>query len=200
MSTLRASLLFFSLLLPGAGFAQQPAALNPSFNLVNRASTPIKEFYATPEAAATKWGRDLLEGRSLAPGAKTPIRLRADGKCVYDLRALFADGHFEEKRGLNACQSEDVAMGEAAPPAAKSFRLLNRGTAPITSIGARAQGTDKWRTNNLRTGPIPAGGERRIDLPPGGKCVFDLRVTFEGGKSSEKTAADLCTSPDQAVQ
>ncbi len=200
MSTLRNSLLVMCFLLPGAAFAQPAAAPNPSFNLVNRNASAIKEFYATPEGAATKWGRDLLEGRSLAPGGKAPIRLRADGKCVYDLRALFADGHFEEKRGLNACQSEDVVMGATAPPAAKSFRLLNRGTAPITSISARAQGTDKWRTNGLRTGPIPAGGDRRIDLPPGGKCVFDLRVTFEGGKSSEKTEVDLCSSPDQAVQ
>ena len=198
MSMLRASLLVVCLALPGAAFAQAGVP-NPSFNLVNRNAAAIREFYATPAARATKWGRDLLDGRGLAPGGKTPIRLPADGNCIYDLRALFADGHFEEKRGLNACQSEDVALGEAPAPA-KSFRLLNRGTAPVTSIAARAQGTDKWRTNPLRTGPVPAGGERRIDLPPGGQCVFDLRVIFEGGRSSEKSGADLCASPDQAVQ
>ena len=198
MTTLRASLFCLALLLPGAAFAQ-PAAPNPSFNLVNRGSEPIKQFFATP-AGRGNWGRDRLNGVALAPSGKAAIRLPADGNCIYDLRAVFAGGRSEDKRGLNVCQAEDVAMGEAKPAtAAKFFRLINRGTAPITSIAARAQGTDAWRTNGLRTGPIPVGGDRRIDLPPGGGCVFDLRATFEGGKSSEKPGADLCKSPDQEV-
>lgn len=199
MPILRASLFCLTLLLPGAGFAQSGLP-NPSFNLVNRGSDAIKQFFATP-AGRTNWGGDRLNGTGLKPGGKAAVRLPADGNCVYDLRAVFADGRNEDKRGLNVCLSEDVAVGETRPvAAAKSFRLLNRGTAPVTAIAARAQGTDKWRTNGLRTGPIPVGGDRRIDLPPGGQCVFDLRVTFEGGKSSEKRGVDLCKSPDQEVQ
>lgn len=199
MTILRASLCFLALLLPGAAFAQSPAP-NPSFNLLNRGSEPIKQFFATP-AGRANWGRDRLNGVALAPGGKAAIRLPADGNCIYDLRAAFASGRNEDKRELNVCKTEDVAMGDAQPvTAAKFFRLVNRGTAPITSIGARAQGTDKWRTNNLRTGPIAVGGDRRIDLPPGGQCVFDLRATFEGGKSTEKLGVDLCKSPDQEVQ
>ena len=199
MTTLRASLFALSLVLPGVAFAQ-PVPPNPSFNLVNRGSDTIKQFFATP-GGRPNWGRDRLNGAGLAPGGKAAIRLPADGNCIYDLRAVFADGRNEDKRGLNVCQSEDVAVGESKPvAAAKSFRLLNRGTAAITEIAARPQGGEKWSTNRLRTGPIPPGSDRRFDLPPGGTCVFDLRVTFEGGKPSEKPAVDLCKSPDQAVQ
>ncbi len=199
MSTLRASL-FILLLLPGAAIAQS-AAPNPSFNLVNRGSAAIKEFFATP-AGRPNWGRDRLEGKGLAPGVKVAIRLPADGNCIYDLRAVFADGRAEDRRGLNTCSAEDIAVGEATPAAAaaKSFRLFNRGTVPITEIAARPQGGEKWATNRLPTGPIPPGGDRSLALPPGGQCVFDLRVTFEGGKTREKAAADLCKSPEQGVQ
>lgn len=226
MTTLRASLFVacVALALPGAS-AAQPAQPNPSFNLVNRGSGTIQQFFATP-AGRSNWGRDRLDGRGLAAGGKAAIRLPADGNCVYDLRAQFADGRAEDKRELNVCNVDSVVMGEAVPAAtpaapgpatgatpgaapaapaatptaARFFVLRNRSLAPITSIAARAQGTDAWRTNPLRTGPIPPAGERRIDLPPGGQCVFDLRVTFQGGTSQEKTNINLCTSPEQTVQ
>ena len=194
MYKVRASLFCLALLLPGAAVAQSGLP-NPSFNLVNRGGNALKQFFATP-AGRPNWGGDRLNGAGLAPGAKAAIRLPADGNCIYDLRAVFADGRTEDKRGLNVCQATDVAVGEskASTATAKFFRLINRGSAPITSIAARAQGTDQWRTNTLRTGPIAPGSDRRIDLPPGGQCVFDLRVTFEGGTSREKPGADLCTA------
>jgi hypothetical protein len=198
MSSLLARVFCLSLVLPGVALAQT-AAPNPSFNLVNRSSAAITEFFATP-AGRANWGRDRLDGKGLAPGAKAAVRLLADGNCLYDLRAVFADGRAEEKRDLNTCQAEDVAMGEAGPAAAKGFRLFNRGTAAITEIAARPLGVDKWVTNHLSAGPIPPGGERRFALPPGGQCVFDLRVIFEDGKQREKHGADLCKSPDQGVQ
>jgi hypothetical protein len=197
MSTLRASLCFL-LLLPGAALAQ-PAAPNPSFNLVNRGSTAIKEFFATP-AGRPNWGLDRLNGKGLAAGGKAAVRLPADGNCIYDLRAVFADGRSEDNRGKNVCQVEDIGVGEASPGAAKSFRLLNRGTAPITSIALRPQGSDKSRNNDLGGIPIPPGGERRFELPPGGQCVYDLRAIFAGGKRRILRDLDLCKSPDQEVQ
>lgn len=208
MLNLPATLLALSLLLPAGAFAQTPPP-NPSFNLVNRGTAAVKEFFATP-GGRTTWGRDRLDGKGLAPGAKFAIRLPADGNCKYDLRAVFADGRTEDRRDLNTCTSDDIAVGEATPAApavgstpaatAKSFRLFNRGTVAITELGARPQGVDKWSVNRLAAGPIPPGGDRSFALPPGGQCIFDLRVTFEGGKSREKSAADLCKSPEQGVQ
>lgn len=195
MPTLRAALLL-AVLAPAAALAQ-PAA-NPSFTLDNRAPIAIKQFFATP-AGRDNWGRDRLDGRGMAAGARVAFRLPADGNCVYDLRVVFADGRAEDRRGLNTCEVKDVAVGVPGA-AAKTFRLFNHGTAPVTEIAARPQGTQKWLTDHLPAGPIAPGGERTLALPPGGQCVFDLRVTFAGGKAREKHAADLCKSPDQAVQ
>ncbi len=198
MLILRATLLAFSLLLPGAAFAQS-AAPNPSFNLVNRNSAAIKEFFATP-AGRTNWGGDRLDGKGLAPGAKAAIRAPADGNCIYDLRAVFADGPEYVQRRVNVCKIEDFVVGEPGSAAAKSFRVLNRGTAPITSIALRAKGSDKTRTNDLGGKPIAPGDERRIALPPGEQCLYDLRAIFAGGNRRVLRDLDLCTSPDQEVQ
>lgn len=196
MPTLRAAICL-AVLFPVAALAQ-PLAPNPSFTLENRAGLAIKQFFATPGGRAN-WGRDRLDGKVLAAGARVAFRLPADGNCVYDLRAVFADGRAEDRRGVNTCEVKDVAVG-APGAAAKTFRLLNHGTAPVTEIAARPQGADKWLTDRLPAGPIAPGSERAIALPPGGQCVFDLRVTFRDGKTREKHATDLCKLPDQAVQ
>jgi hypothetical protein len=195
MSTLRVACLL-AVLLPGAALAQP--APDPSFTLTNRGSAAMREFFATP-AGRTNWGRDRLNGNELGPGAKRDFRLPADGNCVFDVRAVFADGRSEDRRGVNTCRTKDVAFGEASA-AAKGFHLVNRGSAPITEIAARLQGADKWLVDRLPGGPIAPGAGREIALPPGGKCVLDLRVTFEGGRTREKHDVDLCKSPDQAVQ
>jgi hypothetical protein len=195
MPTLRAAIVLAALF-PAAALAQ--SAPNPSFTLDNRASIAIRQFFATPGGRAN-WGRDRLDGKGLAPGASLAFRLPADGNCIYDLRVVFVDGRAEDRRGLNTCQVKNVAVG-ASPTAPKAFRLLNHGTVPVTEIAARPQGADKWLTDHLPAGSIAPGSERNLALPPGGQCVFDLRVTFADGKAREKHAADLCVSPDQTVQ
>jgi hypothetical protein len=191
MSMLRVA--FTLALLTPAWALAQPAA-NPSFTLDNQGAVAVKELFVTP-AGRANWGRDRLEGKGVAKAAKAAVRLPADGNCIYDLKAVFADGRAEERRGQNTCQVKLIAVGGA-----KSWRLINRGTAPIVEIAARVPGADKWLTDRLPAGAIAPGSERAIALPPGGQCVFDLKVTFEGGKARDKRAADLCKSPEQAVQ
>jgi hypothetical protein len=195
MPPLRAALVL-AVLFPAAALAQSTG--NPSFTLENHAGVAIRQFFATPGGRAN-WGRDRLDGRGLPAGGREAFRLPADGNCIYDLRVMFADGRTEDRRGLNTCQVKDVAVGEPAT-AAKTFGLLNHGTAAVTEIAARPQGADKWLTDHLPAGPIAPGSERRLALPPGGQCVFDLRVTFANGKTYTTHAADLCKSPEQAVQ
>ncbi len=93
-----------------AGLAVVPAeaqAPNPSFNIVNRTSNAINEVYATT-GGTTTWGRDRISNRPIPPGQTGPIRLPADGNCVYDVRVLYANGQSEERRGLNTCSVDNV--------------------------------------------------------------------------------------------
>ncbi len=176
---------------------QNPApnaqAPNPSFTLVNRASQPIRAFYATP-AGRTNWGQSRV-GPALAAGTQLALRVPADGNCLFDMRAVYADGRTEERRGVNTCETKDVVFGEAA----RSFQLDNRGTAPIVKLEARKAGAAAWQANKMAAGAIAPGARQEFQLPPGEGCVFDLRVTFADGRAREKHAADLCRMPAQAV-
>jgi len=101
---------------------------------------------------------------------------------------------------MNTCLAGEVAMGGAAAATVTVFRLFNRGNAAISEVTARPPGAEKWSANHMRGGLIAPGGDRMLAIPPGGGCVFDLRVTFADGRTREKHAADLCKSPDQGVQ
>lgn len=100
------------------GLAVTPAgaqAPNPSFNIVNRASNAISEVYAT-KAGTTTWGRNRIGGRPVPSGHTGPIRLPADGNCVYDVRVVYANGQTEERRGLNTCSVDNVFFPPTAGP------------------------------------------------------------------------------------
>ena len=105
--------LSFAILLGLAGAARADQQ-NPSFYLVNRSAQAIREVYASP-ASASGWGRDRLGDDPIAPGGNAPIRLLADGNCVFDLRFVYEDGHAEERRGVNTCGVDDITAGVPVP-------------------------------------------------------------------------------------
>jgi hypothetical protein len=191
MMLVRALVFAVSLLAAGAASAQTNP--NPSFNLVNRSTAEVREFFAA-SAGRANWGRDRLEGKKLAPGAKLAVRLQANGECIYDLRAVFADGKSEERRGVNVCKAEDIDVGGA-----HRLRLKNGGTSPIAELLVKPVGPGHKPTDLTQGKPIPPGGARSFDLP-GETCMFDLRATFETKQVREKRGADLCGAHDQIVE
>ena len=117
---------------PSAAFADAP---NPSFYLVNRASQPINQVYVSP-VAATGWGRDQLGDNTLNAGAYVPIRLHADGNCMFDLRIVYQDGRKEERAASTPAlwtTSRSTTVGRAGTPAVPAtpqardptFRVVN---------------------------------------------------------------------------
>ena len=193
----RWAILAVAWMLAAGPVSAQTATPNPSFNLVNRGPTPIKELFFTP-AGASNWGRDRLEGKPIAPGASYPARRRADGSCIFDLRVVFEDGRIENRRGINTCNVDDVVFGGARKAADDpSFKLVNRGDAPIAEAFATPAGSGDWGKNRL-VGPLPKMADRLIEIPKG-TCSFDLRVVFEGGRKLERRRADLCRITDLPV-
>jgi len=198
---LRLTLLFL-FWAPGLGHAE---AANPSFYLVNRSFQPISEVYASP-AAASGWGRDRLGDTPVAPGGNAPVRLLADGSCVFDLRVVYADGRVEERRGVNTCNVDNVVFGQtrAAPPSNRlsqndpSFRIVNRGRIEIDELYATPAGAAGWGRDRLGEETIGAGSYRIIELPIG-QCVYDVRIVFDDGDTTEKRRINLCTITDLPV-
>ncbi len=195
------------LVLLGALAAVPPAARaanDPSFNLVNRAGVAVREVYVTP-AGDANWGRNRLHG-TLAPGASFGLQRRSDGNCLFDIKVVFVDGRSEERRGLNTCTLDAVAVGGPEQKVDKteddpSFRLVNRGAETIAELYATPAGLAGWGHNRLPPDGVPAGTASviRIARVATGNCLFDLRVVFADHKAVEKRRADLCRITDLPV-
>jgi len=191
------------------GMAQQQQQ-NPSFNLVNRSESPINEVYATSAGMAT-WGRNRLTEGGVRPGQTYPIRLPADGNCIYDIRVVYANGQSDERRALNTCTVDNVTFPSspsgrrgAGNPAANanasdpSFRLVNRSRSKVNEVYASITGDDSWGEDRLGDDTVAPGATRVIRLP-NGQCVYDVRVVFANGEATEKRRLNLCTITDLRV-
>lgn len=193
------------------GLAISPAkaqAPNPSFNVVNRTANAINEVYATT-AGTTTWGRDRIGNRPIPPGQTGPIRLPADGNCVYDVRVVYANGQSEERRGLNTCSVDNVffpsAGSRATTPAGRqaavndpSFRLVNRGPSAINELYASLAGTNDWGNDRLGDDTVAPGATRVVRLP-NGQCLYDMRIVYANGEANERRHVNLCGITDLRV-
>ncbi len=185
--------------------AQRPAV--STFSVVNRTTTVVHELFATP-SGNTNWGQNRLDGRngnpsSLAPGARLSVRRRGDDECRFDLRVVFLGGRSEERKGINVCATEEVAIGAAGAPATTdpttgkapddpSFRLFNRAAVPLTEVYATPAGAGNWGQNRLAQGGLPPDKTQMFTLPHDGNCIYDLKVVFADKRSIERKRANLC--------
>jgi hypothetical protein len=188
--------------------ASPALAADASFTLVNRGSNAVKELFVTP-AGDANWGQNRLAGRSITPGGNFLVKRRADGNCILDIKAVFADGKTEERKALNTCNIDAVAVGLAVGATAvpgprkesgdPSVRLVNRGTQAITEFFVAAPGHTDWGANRLSAGPLPAATEKLVHVDGNGACLFDLRVVFADRTAKEKHGTDLCKITDLPV-
>ena len=200
---------------PGSARADAP---NPSFYLVNRSTQAITEVYASP-VSADGWGRNRLSDDKINPDASAAIRLLADGNCRFDLRVVYQDGNDEQRRAVNTCMLDNIEFGAPARPATPprptpspdqpapqsgnpdrdpSFRIVNRGDREIDEVYARVAGSANWGRDRLGDGTINPRTFRVINLPHG-QCVWDIRLVFADGPSTEKRRLNLCDVTDLPV-
>lgn len=88
--------------------AAMPARGNPSFNLVNRSATTMREVYVSL-TTDTEWGPDRLGADVLAPGQRIAVPLPEGSVCTVDMRVVFMDGRAQERRNVETCSVTDFA-------------------------------------------------------------------------------------------
>jgi hypothetical protein len=198
-------LLLIPLIAALPSLAEAKAANDPTFRVVNRSDQPLVELFATPSGFAN-WGRNRLNGRVLPPQGSVVLHPPANGNCVYDLRAAFQDYGTDQRRGINVCAVDEVAVGEQtgsgalkSGPDDPSFRLVNRGKVAVASLFATPSGTDHWGENRLRPGGLAPGTAETVRLSRSDGCSFDLRVVLEGGRTLTRRRDDLCRVTDVPV-
>jgi hypothetical protein len=204
---------FTAIIVAGSAAAQAP---NPSFNIVNRGSSPINKAFATPAGMST-WGRDRLANRPIPPGQTAPVRLPADGSCIYDVRVVYANGQSDERRNLNTCNLDNVIFpsperrngatsggrnttspGQQQAADDPSFQLVNRGRSAINEFYASLEDEDNWGEDRLGEDTVASGSARVVHLPAGA-CVYDVRIVYANGEAAEKRYVNLCSITDMRV-
>ena len=192
-----AGMLLPGLLLTPAPAPAQGGGHDPSFNLVNRGDSAVREFFVTP-SGDPDWGQNKLRGQSIPPGGTFQVHRRVDGNCVIDLKVVFADRSSEERRRLDTCALDAVAVGGPEQRLEKthdddpSFRLINRGAVELRALYVTPSGVPGWGRNRLGAGGLPAGTATVVRMARTNQCTYDLRAVFANHKALEQRHEDLC--------
>ena len=79
----------------------------------NVASQSIYYLYASP-ATSTTWEEDLLGSGTIPSGSSKVANIdNGSNECVYDLKAVMADGKEHIKRRVNVCAISRWVIGES---------------------------------------------------------------------------------------
>jgi hypothetical protein len=117
---------------------------------------------------------------------------------------VFQGGRSEERKGVNVCSVEEVAIGAPGASATAtdaktgkaaddpSFRLFNRSSAPVTEVYATPAGAGNWGQNRVSGGGLSPDKTQQFALPHDGNCIYDLRVVFSDKRSLERKRTNLC--------
>lgn len=87
-----------------AGAAQ---AEDMRLRIHNDTGVTLYRFYST-NTGSTRWGSDVMGSTTLATGGSMRLNFaNKDGYCLFDFRAIFADGTELTRQGVNVCQTSD---------------------------------------------------------------------------------------------
>ncbi len=79
------------------------SAENRWMSISNQTGVTMMEFYASNQGS-NSWGRDWLGSQVLESGYYQDMNFDdGSGYCMWDFKAIFADGDSVESRGVNVC-------------------------------------------------------------------------------------------------
>ncbi len=79
-------------------------ALDRRVRIINDTGVEMREFYAS-SVGVTTWEEDILGRHTLPSGSSVVINIDdGTGYCMYDFRAVFADGDVLERKRVNVCE------------------------------------------------------------------------------------------------
>jgi hypothetical protein len=92
----------------GIATALAQAPLHPGLEIINHASSAIRDIYAKP-SGSPKWGSKLQES-AIAAGASREVKVPSETNCSYDIRVVYENGHAEEHAGADICQRARIVF------------------------------------------------------------------------------------------
>ena len=79
----------------------------------NISSQTLRELYASP-VSSKNWEEDLLGQRTVAAGSNLEANIdNGTNECIYDLKAVMANGREHIKRGVDVCKVSKWVVGDS---------------------------------------------------------------------------------------
>jgi hypothetical protein len=175
--------------------------------VTNHASVGIVELYVS-SADEDSWGENRLSQPIIAPGQSYRVSpLRAHG-CQIDMRAIYANGTLEDKRGLDVCRVHQfrfdataaispgvspAVSGSSTTSAERTVTVANHAARNIVELYVSPAASDDWGEDVLANHPISMGATQDVKAYVG--CRADLRVVFDNRSAEERRDIDICAHP-----
>ena len=168
--------------------------------IVNRAKIAIAELYVSA-ADDDSWGDNRLAGAAIDPGQASRLAQTRLHGCKIDLRAIYADGSVEDKRGLDACRTRQFTFDTSAAVTPRAFdearsvhevTIANHTPRAIVEIYISSAAADDWGDDLLAARPVAPGGKAVVK--PVVSCTADLRVVYENRSAEERRDMDMCAN------
>jgi serine protease Do len=178
-----AALLLASSALTGAAHAQEAQ----SFRVINRTGEVAIGLYAGEPG---REGSNLIAGRAMRPGQVAQVTRRGAG-CVVDVRLVTAAGTVFDQRGIDVCQTPEVAFGVAVTPVQASAGATPPEAVAAVQRALGALGYDAGQPDGQmgpRTQRAIAAFQRDRGLPEtgqlDGRTVAALRAAQTGAPAA----------------
>ena len=158
----------------------------------NGSGRVMRTLHAVPagQAGEDNWGVDRLGADIVPDGGAFPLRLRTTG-CEADLRAVYEDDAFEEKRGVDLCGAGSILFDGSGIPKPAEIRIVlaNRHAAAIEEVYVSAASERDWGPDRL-SAVLERGATQSLVVAV--DCTADLRIVFPNGAAEERREMDLC--------
>lgn len=87
------------------------ASANRHVTVMNTSGVTITRFYGS-NASRSSWEEDILGSSVIPPGASVDINFDdGSGACLFDFKAVFADGTSAVESGIDVCSTSVVTVG-----------------------------------------------------------------------------------------
>lgn len=84
---------------------------NRHVTVYNASGVTITNFYGSNVGAST-WEEDILGSSVIPPGVSVDINFDdGTGACLFDFKAVFADGSTAVEQGIDVCRTSAVTVG-----------------------------------------------------------------------------------------
>ncbi|BAU12564.1 hypothetical protein LEP3755_30940 [Leptolyngbya sp. NIES-3755] len=85
------------------------SAAKDDFSVYNSSGTTIVRLYVS-SSGRTTWDDDVLGRSVLSPGESGTVTFadESSNQCLYDFRAIYANGRVSEQFGVNVCRRDGI--------------------------------------------------------------------------------------------